>query len=62
MQKDNFNTWFKSECKAALKEVPQGIKQMAAKSRPFVIEIAETIARKKGFRVDAVLKYLDSLI
>ncbi len=59
---EDINNWFNSECKEALKEVPQGIKDMARKSRDMVIEIAESIARKKGFRKEAVLKYLDSLI
>lgn len=57
-----FKAWFNSECKAALKEIPNGIRDMAVKSREMVLEIAESIARKKCFNKDAVLKYLDSLI
>ncbi len=54
--------WFKDECKQALSEIPQGIKDMARKDRETVITIAEIIARKKCFNVKAVLSYLDSLI
>lgn len=58
----DIDNWFNSEVREALKEIPQGIKDMAKKSREMVIVMAESIARKKGFRKDAVLKYLDSLI
>jgi hypothetical protein len=58
----DIDTWFNAECRQALNEIPQGIKDMARKSREYTIIIAESIARKKGFRKNAVLKYLDSLI
>lgn len=58
----DIDNWFNAECKQALNEIPQGIKDMARKSREMVIVMAESIARKKGFRKEAVLKYLDSLI
>ena len=61
-QVTDIDNWFNSECKQALNEIPQGIKDMARKSREMVIVMAESIARKKGFRKEAVLKYLDSLI
>jgi len=58
----DIDNWFNAECKQALNEIPQGIKDMARKSREMVIVMAESIARKKGFRKEAVLKYLDNLI
>ena len=56
------DSWFNAECKAALKEIPQGVKDMARKSREYTIIIAESIARKKCFNTKAVLAYLDTLI
>ena len=58
----DIDNWFNSEVREALAAIPQGIKDMAKKSREMVIVMAESIARKKGFRKEAVLKYLDSLI
>ena len=58
----DIQTWFNSEVREALNEIPQGIKDMAKKKREYVIVIAESIANKKCFRVNEVLKYLDSLI
>lgn len=52
--------WFNAECEKALAEVPQGIKDMAKKSRSMTLQIAETIALKKCFRKEAVLTFLDS--
>jgi len=58
----DIDNWFSSECRQALSEIPQGIKDSAKRKREFIIIIAESIARKKGFRVKAVLNYLDTLI
>lgn len=58
----DINEWFASECREALNDIPQGIKDTASKSRPLVLLMAQSIARKKGFNQEEVLKYLDSLI
>lgn len=54
--------WFNAECKSALKEIPEEIRERAKKDRGLVILIAESIAMKKCFNKKEVLKYLDSLI
>lgn len=57
----DIDNWFSDECKQALNEIPKGIRDMANKSKEYTAIIAEYISRKKGFRKNAVLNYLDSL-
>ena len=62
MEANNFQKWFNSECKQALKELPESIREIARTNREMVIEISERIAKQKCFNQKEVLKYLDSLI
>lgn len=56
----DIDNWFESECKNALAEIPTRVKEMAKESKGYTLVIAESIARKKSFRIPAVLKYLQT--
>ena len=50
--------WFASECKQALEQIPIGIIKIAKTNPEHLKTIAKSIALKKCFKVNAVMKYL----
>ena len=57
-EKNKYDTWFDAQCEEEWNKIPQLIRELAMKNVAYAKPVADSIARKKGFRPNAVIAFL----